>query len=158
MEVLKREGVNVVKYGGGVMIANLSGLSGMVRDKVGQKNKVMIYGSDGLVYSSVSEGVDMAFGDPNTLIQHGDVAGFVDLAVFLSLVSAGVNESGLVRTVFDAVSGISPLDREINLALVEGGIVAGGRIIGEYIDRTPMIPDIVKYGRHITRLWMPQTQ
>jgi hypothetical protein len=150
LEQAKGVGINVLKTTGGVMAINIAGVPSMVRNAVGT-NKILSYGADGLIYGLVADGVDYVSGS-NTSLFTGDYWGFVDDVVFMTVVSAVCSETNLVTMAYNQIANVSPLDRDMNLNLVEGALISTGRALGDLIDSNPQFPDAIHKIRHVTRL------
>lgn len=141
---------DVAKTTGGIVAVNMAGIPASVRQMAGS-NKFASYGADGLIYASVSEGVNVLTSDQSKLMS-GDYYGYLDDVSFMAGLSLIAGEGKLVEQAFNLVKTVSPLDDNINIALVEGGIISTGRFVGDMVDRNPNIPDALKTFRHITRL------
>lgn len=148
---LKKLGLDVLKTSAGIMAVNMSGLSQMVRDRVGTQNRYLSYGADGLIYAAVREGVDYLSGEQTVL--NGDLNGYIDNIAFMSLWTATASESGLIGFGYNQISNLSPLDAKMNLALTEGVVISSGTVVSDMLDKSPMVPEQLKLVRHVTRLW-----
>ena len=142
---------DTLKTTAGIVAINVAGVPQKIRDMMPSDAKPVSYAVDGVTYALVSEGTDYLSGDPSTIVQ-GDWYGYIDNVAFMGVVSAVSNETGLVKFAYDQLGNISPLGDEMNINITEGLVVSSGRAIGDMIDRTPQIPDQIKYLRHPTRL------
>ena len=154
MDQVRNIAWDTLKTTTGIVAVNMAGIPQMVRNAVPNTDlKPMAYGADGLLYAGVSEGVDYLSGDNSTIV-NGDWYGYIDNIAFMGVASAVVNETGMVKFAYDQLNNVSPLGRDMNLNLTEGLVISSARVVGDLIERSPQVPDQIKYLRHPTRLMM----
>ena len=107
----------------------------------------MVHGSNGVLYTLISDVIDYASGEPSKLMNL-DVYGIGDNIVFLSALSAGAEVTQADKMVYDVLNKQANLSRDTSDLITESAILSAGRITGRLIEETPGLPNWMNIIRH----------
>ena len=111
------------------------------------KSFAMVHGSNGVLYTLISDVIDYASGEPSKLMNL-DVYGIGDNIVFLSALPAGAEVTQADKMVYDVLNKQANLSRDTSDLITESAILSAGRITGRLIEETPGLPNWMNIVRH----------
>lgn len=130
VDTLKTLGYDIVKTSAGIFVVRALNVPDMVGDKLPASAQRL---TDGVLYTGAREIVSVAAGEESKLLS-GDWMGLMDNIAFFSLLSLGVNESGVGAALVNSVNSVSPLSQDQNLIVAEGAVVTGGTVLANFLD------------------------
>ena len=104
------------------------------------------YASDGVMYALSSDIVDY-FTEGSSKLLDGQYFNFADDALYFGLLSGAVDQTDVGVMMYDQIRNVVPLSQDMNIALTNGLVVSGGRVVMQMVDTNPNTPDVIKMVR-----------
>ena len=135
-------GYDVLKTTASVMAVDMT-VKPLIKNAIPPNMVGAAYAADGVNYALASDVVDY-FTEGSSKLLDGQYFNFADDALYYGLLSGGVDQSGVALQAYEQIKNVSPLSDNVNVALTNGLIVSGGRVVMHMVDTNPNTPDVLK--------------
>lgn len=111
--------------------------------------QVMQHGSNGLLYTGISDVIDYASGGPSKLLNM-NFRGLVDDSLYFTGLSFATEVAKLDSTFYRSIQNAG-VSRDTAELVTEAAIISTGRLVMRYVDENPGAPDWMRLARYPTR-------